>query len=168
MQRAGLSDMDEAAIARAIHVTAVVVWIGGVAMATTVILPLVRRKGAPVEKRLALLEAVEGRFVWQARIATVLVALSGVYMAQRYDLWSRFASPEFWWMHAMLATWLIFTVLLFVIEPFLMHGWVRNRALSGDESALSLLHGVHWVLLLLGLLTVVAAVAGTHGAVLLP
>ncbi|WFT77550.1 hypothetical protein QA634_19715 [Methylobacterium sp. CB376] len=74
--------MDEAAIARAIHVTAVVVWIGGVAMATTVVLHLVRRKGAPVEKRLALLEAVEGRFVWQARIATVLVALSGFYMIQ--------------------------------------------------------------------------------------
>ncbi|WFT77551.1 hypothetical protein QA634_19720 [Methylobacterium sp. CB376] len=68
----------------------------------------------------------------------------------------------------MLTTWPIFTLLLFVIEPFLMHGWVRNRALSGDESALSQLHGVHWVLLMLGLVTVLAAVAGTHGVALLP
>ncbi|MDE4914686.1 hypothetical protein [Methylobacterium sp. 092160098-2] len=63
---------------------------------------------------------------------------------------------------------LIFTALLFVIEPFLMHGCVLNQALSGDESALSLLHAAHWVLPMLGLLTVAAAVAGTHGAVLLP
>jgi hypothetical protein len=35
--------MDDIAVARAIHVFAVVVWIGGVAMVTTVILPLVRR-----------------------------------------------------------------------------------------------------------------------------
>lgn len=55
-----------------------------------------------------------------------------------------------------------------MIEPFLMHGCVRNQALSGDESALSLLHAAHWVLPMLGLLTVAAAVAGTHGAVLLP
>jgi uncharacterized membrane protein len=103
MQRAGLSDMDEAVIARAIHVTAVVNRIGGAAMANTVLLPLMRRKGAPAETRLALLEAVEGRFVWQARIATVLAALSGLYMIQRHDLWTCFASPEFWWMHVMLA-----------------------------------------------------------------
>ncbi len=31
------------AIARAIHVLAVVIWIGGIAMVTTVILPMVRR-----------------------------------------------------------------------------------------------------------------------------
>jgi uncharacterized membrane protein len=35
--------LNDLAIARAIHVLAVVVWIGGVAMVTTVILPIVRR-----------------------------------------------------------------------------------------------------------------------------
>jgi uncharacterized membrane protein len=69
--------MDDIAVARAIHVFAVVVWIGGVAMVTTVILPIVRRGE---KERLALLEAVEGRFIWQARIASLLVAASGFYM----------------------------------------------------------------------------------------
>jgi hypothetical protein len=51
--------MDDIAIARAIHVFAVVVWIGGVAMVTTVVLPIVRRGregpfGAPGGRRAAL------------------------------------------------------------------------------------------------------------------
>jgi hypothetical protein len=35
--------VDDIAIARAVHVLAVVIWIGGVSMATTVVLPAVRR-----------------------------------------------------------------------------------------------------------------------------
>jgi len=35
--------MDGVVLARALHVLAVVIWIGGVAMVTTVILPAVRR-----------------------------------------------------------------------------------------------------------------------------
>ena len=34
--------MDDVATARALHVLAVVIWIGGVAMVTTVVLPAVR------------------------------------------------------------------------------------------------------------------------------
>jgi uncharacterized membrane protein len=60
------TNSNDIAAAPAIHVFAVVVWIGGVAMVTTVILPIVRRGE---KERLALLEAVEGRFIWQARAA---------------------------------------------------------------------------------------------------
>ncbi|MHB2208030.1 hypothetical protein [Methylobacterium sp. CM6257] len=75
---------------------AVVVWIGGAAMATTVILPLVRSKEWPIEMGIILFEAVERRFVRQARTAVVLVGLSGFYMVGRYGLWSRFAATSFW------------------------------------------------------------------------
>ena len=85
-------------------------------MVTTVILPMVRRAQVPTEGQ-ALLEAVERRFIWQARIATLLVAVSGFYMVERLDLWDRFRNIEFWWMHAMVLLWLIFTFVLFVAEP---------------------------------------------------
>jgi uncharacterized membrane protein len=160
--------MDWGIVARAIHVAAVVVWIGGVWMATTVVLVLVRRRGQPIESRFALFESIERRFVWHARIATLLVALSGFYMIEHYDLWSRFRSIEFWWMHAMVGVWLIFTLLLFVAEPLIVHRWVESRVRSGDESILALLHWLHWALLGLGLVTVLAAVAGSHGLSLVP
>jgi uncharacterized membrane protein len=108
--------MNDLAIARAIHVLAVVVWIGGLAMVTTVILPMVRRAQTPAQGQ-GLLDTVEQRFIWQARIATLLVAASGFYMVERLDLWDRFRSIEFWWMHAMVLIWLIFTFVLFIGEP---------------------------------------------------
>jgi uncharacterized membrane protein len=92
--------MDDVAIARALHVLAVVIWIGGVAMVTMVVLPAVRR-GDNGWNRLQVFEAIERRFAWHARSATVIVGLTGFYMTDRLDLWGRFRSGEFWWMHAM-------------------------------------------------------------------
>jgi uncharacterized membrane protein len=159
--------MNDVALARAIHVLAVIVWIGGVAMVTTVILPLVRRTRLPKEQ-LALFEAVERRFIWQARIATLLVAASGFYMADRLDLWARFRSLDFWWMHAMVGVWLIFTLILFVAEPLFLHRWVHRRALMAPESTFRLFHWLHWVLLTLAVVTAFAAVAGSYGMSLVP
>jgi hypothetical protein len=64
--------MDDVLLARALHVLAVVVWIGGVAMATTVVLPAVRR-GDLGPDRLTAFQAIEHRFVWQARSAVIIV-----------------------------------------------------------------------------------------------
>ena len=38
-------------------------------------------------------------------------------MAWRGDLWGRFGEARFWWMHAMVGLWLVFALMLFVIEP---------------------------------------------------
>ena len=156
----------DCAIARAIHVFAVVIWIGGVAMVTTVILPMVLR-ARPGEGQ-TLLEAVERRFIWQARVATLVVAASGFYMVDRLRLWERFRSIEFWWLHTMVLLWLIFTIVLFIGEP--LAG--RYRRGHGSELAskgrLSLTQRLHWALLLLSAITVLAAVAGSQGMSLVP
>ncbi len=68
--------MDDFTIARAIHVLAVLLWIGG---------------------------------------------SSGFWMIWRADRSSRFADAHFWWMHAMIGVCLIFTVMLFNIEPLHLH-----------------------------------------------
>jgi hypothetical protein len=53
--------MDDVVIARAQHVLAVIIWIGGVALATTVVLPAVRC-GDVGPSRLQVFEAIERRF----------------------------------------------------------------------------------------------------------
>lgn len=74
--------MMDMTIARALHVLAVVIWIGGVSMATTIALPGILR-GDFGKDRLRMLEAIEHRFAWQARIAVIVVGLTGFYMAGR-------------------------------------------------------------------------------------
>ncbi len=159
--------MDDIAIVRAIHVISVVIWIGGVAMVTTVVLPAVRRLDTAA-KRVALFEAVENRFVWQARIATLLVAASGFYMVDRLDLWARFRSVQFWWMHAMVLVWLVFTIILFVGEPLVMRARKRRGVMSAPDVNAPRMQRLHWVLLVLSVITVMAAVAGSHGMWLAP
>jgi uncharacterized membrane protein len=159
--------MNDLAIARAIHVLAVVVWIGGVAMVTTVILPMVRRAQTPAEGQ-GLLATVERRFIWQARIAALLVAASGFYMVERLHLWDRFRNIEFWWMHAMVLLWLIFTFVLFIGEPLAAYAHRKRGSQPASKGRLSLMQWLHWVLLLLSAITVLAAVAGSQGMSLVP
>jgi uncharacterized membrane protein len=159
--------MDDIAIARSIHVLAVVVWIGGVAMVTTVILPLVRRARTPAEGQ-ALLKAVKRRFVWQARVATLLVAASGFYMVDRLDLWNRFQTIGFWWMHLMVLLWLIFTLILFVGEPLAARQQRHCRAQATSDSTLARMQRLHWALLVVSAITVLAAVSGSYGISLVP
>ena len=154
--------VDVITIARALHVAAIVHWIGGVAMVTLVILPAIRRN-APPEQRLPLFEAIEGRFAGQARISTLIAGLSGLYMTHQMNAWDRFLEPGFWWMHAMVAVWLIFTLMLFVAEPLFLHRWFHERAAAEPERTFWLVQRLHWVLLSLSAVTVAAAVLGAHG-----
>ena len=154
--------MDHAIAARALHVIGVVLWIGGVAFVTTVLLPAVRRMKTPAE-RVAYFESVERRFAWQARGTTLLVGATGFYLVHAWNLWDRFGSASYWWMHAMVAIWTLFTVMLFIAEPFFLHRRILERAEREPEATFRRIERLHRVLLLLSLLTVFGAVAGSHG-----
>jgi hypothetical protein len=154
--------MDDVTIARAIHVISVVLWIGGVAFVTTVLLPAIRCLKAPRE-RMRLLEQIEQRFAWQARISTSIVGLTGFYMIYRVDLWDRFRYSAYWWMHAMVAVWLVFTLMLFVAEPFVLERWLRIQSQARPEATFRLVEWLHRFLLFVSLVTVFGAIAGSHG-----
>jgi uncharacterized membrane protein len=154
--------MDEIAIARALHVFAVVMWIGGVSFVTTALLPAVRRLKSP-DERVAFFDAIERRFASQARITTLLAGFTGLFMLIRLDLWDRFLSVSHWWMHAMVIVWLIFTAMLFVAEPMVLHRWFHERARADPEGTFALIERLHRILLTLSLVTVLGAVAGSHG-----
>lgn len=155
--------MDDLTLARALHVLAVVHWIGGVSMVTLVLLPGLIR-AVPAAERLALFELIEGRFAFQARISTILAGASGFWMTHRLAAWDRFADPRFWWMHTMVAVWAIFTVVLFVAEPLFLHRWFHARATRDPEGTFRLVLRLHIGLLTLSLITVAAGVLGAHGA----
>jgi uncharacterized membrane protein len=158
--------VDDVTLVRAIHVLSVVLWIGGVGFVTSVMLPAVRRlKGA--DKRLSFFDLFEGRFARQARVTTSLAGLTGFYMVIRLDLWERFLSAGFWWMHAMVLVWLLFTLMLFVAEPLFLQRWIMARAKARPESTFRLVEWLHRVLLALSLLAVFGAVAGSHGFLVL-
>jgi uncharacterized membrane protein len=152
--------MDDLALARVIHVVAVVLWIGGVAFVTTVVFPTIRRDRAPAE-RLGFFHRFENGFSWQARIWVFLAGASGLWITWRADLWWRFAELRFWWMTGMVAIWTLFAVMLFILEPLFIHRRFQN---SQDPVAdFRRFERMHRILLAASLIVTAGAVGGAHG-----
>jgi uncharacterized membrane protein len=154
--------MDDLAIVLAVHVLSIVLWIGGVGFATIALLPALRR-AAPFGDPIAIFEAVESRFAPVARSSIIVAGVTGLYMIVRLDAWSWFTALSYWWMHAMVLVWALFFALLFVIEPLLLQRRFTAVAKAAPDTTFRRMQHVHWILLALGLLTVAAAVAGSHG-----
>jgi uncharacterized membrane protein len=152
----------ELTIFRLIHVLAVVLWIGGVAFVTLVVMPTVRAS-APEDERMHAFHRIESHFAPQARWWVALAGLSGLWMVHRGAMWGRFLEPRFWWMHAMVALWLLFMLMLFVIEPLLSHE--RLVGTADPARAFTRLERMHRLALLAAVVTIAGAVAGSHGLI---
>ncbi len=148
--------------ARTLHVIGVVIWVGGVAFVTAVLIPSLK-KITDTHDRLELFEQLEGKFSFQAKIATLVTVVSGVFMLVFMNIWDRYLHLQFWWLHLMTFIWVIFTIVLFVLEPLFLHRWFREQATKDSENAFAWLHRLHIVLLTLSILAVLGAVAGSHG-----
>lgn len=152
--------LDDFTLARVLHVVAVLFWIGGVAFVTTVVMPAIRANNAPADRLLAF-RRIESGFAPQAKWWVLLAGATGFWMSWRADLWSRFADPRFWWMHAMVLVWVIFTLMLFVAEPLAIHRRMEQSATP--EMDFSRMERAHRLLLALSLVAVIGAVGGAHG-----
>ena len=63
--------MSEFAVAMVIHVLAMVLWVGGVGMVTTVVIPIVRRLPADANT-VGMFEAIQKRFAWKAMLMVLM------------------------------------------------------------------------------------------------
>ena len=158
--------MEYFTLARVIHVIAVILWIGGVSMVTTVLIPAIKKMKSK-EERIATFEMIEGKFAIQAKITTLLTGLSGFYMLYALEGWNRYLDYKFWWIHAMTLVWILFTLILYVLEPLVLHKLFKKYATENPEKTFGIMHRLHWVLLIISLITTAGAVAGSHGWFLL-
>jgi hypothetical protein len=69
-------------------------------------------------------------------------------------------------MHAMVLVWALFTLMLFVLEPLFLHRRFIERARRDADATFARVTRMHWILLVLSLITVAGAVAGSHGYLL--
>jgi uncharacterized membrane protein len=154
--------IDDLALARAIHVLALVHWIGGLAVVTTIVLPHAR--GLPDAKAaVAAFEAFEQRFAFQVRISILLVGLSGAYMLTKLDAWDRFQYASFWWLDLMVAVWMLFALMVYVLEPLVLHRHFYEFALRDKNRAFAAATGLHALALFISAFAIVAGVLGAHG-----
>jgi len=139
----------------AVHVLAVVWWVGGVAMVTATLLPIFNR--LPPPERIQRIRQLEARFVNQARVAVVLAGITGFWMLGLTGGFARLRFAYGWWIDLMLLVWVLFTVMLFVAEP------LRLPARLGLVHKPGAFLALHAVLLGLALAAIFCGVIGARG-----
>src|SRR5262249_27325500 len=150
------------ALARAIHVLALVHWIGGLSVVTTIVLP--RANALDDEKdAVAAFEAFERRFAQQVRVSILLVGLSGFFMIMKLDGWDPFGRPSFWWLDLMVVVWILFALMVYVLEPLAIHRLFHNFALRQKQRAFALATRLHVIALFVSAFAIVAGVLGALG-----
>jgi len=154
--------MEYFTLARVIHVMAVILWIGGVSMVTTVLIPAIKKMTSK-EEQIETFERIEGKFAVQAKVTTLLTGLTGFYMLYELNAWNRYFDYRFWWIHAMTLVWIIFSLILYVLEPLVLHKVFKKYAKKNPVKTFEIMHRLHWILLIISLITTAGAVAGSHG-----
>ena len=156
--------IDDFALARAVHVLALVHWIGGVTMVTTIVLP--RARVLPdARAALAAFEMFEGRFAAQARFSILVAGGSGFYMLAKLQAWARLLDPTFWRLGLRVVVWAVFALMVFVLEPLIVHRLFRDYVRQDKERAFALAIRLHAVALTVSGVAIAAGVLGAHGAV---
>lgn len=135
----------------AFHVLGVVWWVGGVAMVTATLLPIFNR--LPAAERIERITQLEGRFANQARVAVLVVGITGFWM---YALLPGEVTHT-WWIGLMMLVWVLFAMMLFVAEP--LHLPAKLGLIHSPRKFLA----VHVVLLVLALAAVFSGVIGARG-----
>ena len=156
-------NIDGVIVARVIHVLALVHWIGGVAIVTTIILPHARTLTNAAEA-IRYFEEFERPFARQARISVLFAGLSGFYMLAELNAWERLRSLAFWWLDLMIAVWVAFAVMIYVLEPLVVHAAFRRFAQINKERAFSIAQWLHWAALVAALAAISGGVLGSYGA----
>ena len=150
-----------------IHVLTVILWIGGLAFITLLILPMIVKMKNPLEKVL-LFQRIEHKFAPLARIYSAVVGVSGFIMFFIMDLHS---GPFFdlpFSLLFMVFVWVFWIIMLFGLEPLIIKRMLdRLASQKGDgleiEDVFNRMNKLHYVLLLLSLAASAAGAAFAHG-----
>lgn len=157
-----IKTMNELSLARAIHILSIVIWMGGVAFVSLVLIPTLRRSSFQIDQ-LSIFNVIESRFASIARVMVLLAGISGFYMTYKLNAWDRFTQVHYFWMHAMVLVWCLFFLALFVIEPFILKNHGRMVKDGHSITNLKKTQLVHSIILVLSLVTIFVSVLGAHG-----
>jgi hypothetical protein len=84
----------------------------------------------------------------------LIVRLTGLYMLGSIRAWVRFVEPPYWWMHAMVGLWVVFGLMLFIVEPLVVGPRIRRNLENEPHRALARMEALHWLLLALSLVVI--------------
>jgi uncharacterized membrane protein len=118
-------------------------WLGGVAVVMIIVLPRARRIPDPIEA-IASFKSFERPFTIQVRISILLAGASGAYMIWRLNAWASIAVSTGFLMDSHHDCRMAdVRVMVYVLEPFLIHSVFHDFALRYKDRAFTLAMRLH-------------------------
>ena len=148
-------------LSAALHVIGVVIWIGGVAFVTIILLPMIHEMTDPMEKAL-LFQRVEHRFSKIVKVVIILVGVTGLLNLHQKGLYVILPTVEGIWLDLMIGVYLFYALLIFGLEQILFKKIFKDMKNLNADQIFYRMSAFHWVVLFLSLLAVGAGVIGTY------
>ncbi len=149
----------------AIHVLAVVIWIGGVAFVTMIMFPMLLRMESSLEK-VILFQGMEHRFAKIAKISVAVAGATGAWLLQITGEWQALFTLAGIGPTLMVVVWTFYLMVL-LFEGRLFKAIFSGQAQHDTSKVFFRLSVFHWVVLGLSLLAIGVGVWAGHGGMLL-
>lgn len=149
-----------------IHLLTVVIWVGGLAFITILILPMIIKMPDALQKAL-LFQRIEHRFAPLARYYVAIVGISGFVMFFQMELMDILFTRSGYFLLFMMVIWVFWVIMLFGLEPIIIKKMLDNMAKKGEameiETVFARMNILHWVLLALSLAASASGAIFAHG-----
>ena len=98
-----------------IHIHGVLLWIAAITMITLELLRAFRiEKGEESKNRPEVWVTLMGA------TTTILTGSTGLFLLYEWDIWNRLSELTFWWVHSMILTWILFSIVFFLLDPLVL------------------------------------------------
>jgi len=149
-----------------VHLLTVILWIGGLAFVTIIVLPMAIRTPDALQKVLTF-QRVERGFAKLARVYNLVTGISGLIMmflmGWQKVLFTRAGLP----LTFMFLIWVFWFIMLFGLEPIVIKKMLENLAKSGNkmdiDTVFKRMNRLHWFMVIISLAASVAGALVAHG-----
>ncbi|MFQ5736425.1 MAG: hypothetical protein ACE5GY_06130 [Thermodesulfobacteriota bacterium] len=149
-----------------IHLLTVILWIGGLAFVTIIVLPMVIKTPDALQKVL-MFQRIEHRFARHARIYNLITGASGfimmLLMGWQRLLFTRAGIP----LTVMTLIWVFWFVMLWGLEPLVIKKMLSNMMKSGEkmeiDTVFARMNRLHWGMVFISLVAATAGALVAHG-----
>ncbi|TAN59569.1 hypothetical protein EPN18_10275 [bacterium] len=149
-----------------IHLLTVILWIGGLAFVTIIILPMAIKTPDALQKVL-MFQRVEHRFAKLARAFNLITGISGIIMLYVTGWYSALFTSGGIPLTVMTMIWVFWFIMLFGLEPLVIKKMLEGMAKGGakmDIDAIFIkLNRMHYLMVFISLLASVMGVLVAHG-----
>lgn len=150
-----------------VHLLTVILWIGGLAFVTMIVLPMAISTKDPLQKVLVF-QRVEHRFAKIARAYNLITGISGFIMMFLMGWQSVLFTRAGAALTFMLLVWVFWFVMLWGLEPIVIKKMLDNMAKSGTkmdiDSVFRRLNKLHWFMVAISLAASAAGALVAHGS----